>query len=117
MGRGGTPLPHRLLAPAAYALTLFVSAALLFLVQPMLGKLILPRFGGSPAVWNTCVVFFQAVLLTGYAYAHFTTRWLGVRRQAALHLLVLAVALAELVLSRPGAPGRTAAAPDANPVV
>jgi hypothetical protein len=75
----------------AFALTLFVSATLLFLVEPMVGKMILPLLGGTPAVWNTCMVFFQAVLLAGYAYAHATTAWLGPRKQAALHLAVLAV--------------------------
>src|SRR6201982_4283172 len=72
-----------------FAGTLFLSALLLFLVQPMVGKMILPMLGGSPAVWNTCMVFFQALLLAGYAYAHATTAWLGVRRQALLHLGVL----------------------------
>src|SRR5258708_17735930 len=72
-----------------FAITLFVSAFLLFLVQPMIGKLILPLLGGTPEVWNTCMVFFQAMLLAGYAYAHATTRWLGVRKQAVLHLAVL----------------------------
>src|SRR5437899_1909315 len=72
-----------------FALTLFVSAMLLFLVQPMIGKMLLPMLGGTPAVWNTCMVFFQALLLAGYAYAHTATAWLGVRRQALLHLGVL----------------------------
>ncbi len=72
-----------------FALTLFVSATLLFLVQPMIGKMLLPMLGGTPAVWNTCMVFFQALLLAGYLYAHATTTWLGVRRQALLHLGVL----------------------------
>src|SRR5260370_17615981 len=76
---------------ALYALTLFVSATLLFLVQPMVGKMILPYMGGTPAVWNTCMVFFQALLLAGYSYAHLTTKWLGVRRQAVLHLALLLV--------------------------
>ena len=53
-----------------FAFTLFVSATLLFLVQPMVGKMVLPSLGGSPAVWNTCMVFFQGVLLAGYAYTH-----------------------------------------------
>src|SRR5258707_4522530 len=57
-----------------FGVTLFVSASLLFLVQPMIGKIITPLLGGTPAVWNTCMVFFQAVLLAGYAYAHATTR-------------------------------------------
>src|SRR5579885_1755991 len=74
-----------------FALTLFASATLLFLVEPMVGKMILPLLGGTPAVWNTCMVFFQAVLLAGYAYAHATTAWLGARKQALLHLAVLLI--------------------------
>lgn len=76
--------------PALYAVTLFVGAALLFLVQPLVGKLLLPLVGGTPGVWNTCMVFFQIVLLGGYLYAHRSTGKLGVRRQAFFHLLVLA---------------------------
>ena len=72
-----------------YALTLFVSASLLFTVQPLVGKLIVPLLGGLPSVWNTCMVFFQAMLLLGYAYAHLSTHWLGQRRQAFLHLGLL----------------------------
>jgi len=72
-----------------YGLTIFMSAALLFLVQPMVGRMVLPMLGGTPAVWNTAMVFYQAMLLAGYAYAHFTTRWLGVRRQVVLHAVVL----------------------------
>lgn len=88
-------------APAAvllptFGLTLFLSATLLFMVQPMIGKMILPVFGGTAAVWNTCMLFFQAVLLLGYSYAHFSTVWLGVRKQAALHLVVLLVPLLAL---------------------
>ena len=72
-----------------FATTLFTSATLLFLVQPMIGKLILPLLGGTPAVWNTCMVFFQALLLAGYAYAHATTTYLGPRKQALLHMGVM----------------------------
>ena len=72
-----------------FAVTLFVSATLLFVVQPMFAKMVLPLLGGSPAVWNTCMVFYQGSLLAGYLYAHFSTRWLGVRRQAGLHLVIL----------------------------
>ncbi len=54
---------------------MFVSAFLLFLVQPMVGRMLLPSLGGAPAVWNTCVVFFQFILLLGYAYAHWMTHW------------------------------------------
>ncbi|MBI5758943.1 MAG: fused MFS/spermidine synthase [Planctomycetales bacterium] len=72
-----------------FTLTVFVSATLLFLVQPMYARMVQPLLGGSPAVWNTCMVFFQAALLVGYVYAHVTTTWLGVRRQALVHLIVL----------------------------
>jgi hypothetical protein len=78
------------LLPVLYAVTLFVGAALLFLVQPLVGKLLLPLVGGTPGVWNTCMVFFQAVLLAGYLYAHRSTGKLGVRRQALFHMLLLA---------------------------
>jgi hypothetical protein len=82
-----------------FAVTLFVSAALLFLVQPMVGRMILPTLGGTPAVWNTCMVFFQAVLLAGYAYSHASVKLLGVRRQAAFHMILLLVPLAVLPIS------------------
>ncbi len=71
-----------------YALTLFVSATLLFLVQPMVARMVLPLLGGSPAVWNTCMLFYQVVLLSGYLYAHLSTSLLGARRQARLHVLL-----------------------------
>lgn len=83
--------PSNLFMLLTFAGTLFLSALLLFLVQPMVGKMILPMLGGSPAVWNTCMVFFQAMLLAGYLYAHATTSWLGPRKQAGLHLVMLAV--------------------------
>lgn len=82
-----------------FAATLFVSATMLFLVQPMVGKMILPLLGGTPAVWNTCMVFFQAVLLAGYAYAHVTTRWLGLKRQALLHAVLLLTMLMVLPIA------------------
>jgi len=72
--------------------TIFLSAFLLFAVQPMFTKMVLPRAGGSPAVWNTSMVFFQAVLLAGYLYAHLSTRILGLKRQAILHSVVLLMA-------------------------
>lgn len=78
-----------------YAGTIFLSAFLLFLVQPIIAKQILPWFGGSSAVWTTALVFFQSTLLAGYAYADLTTR-LGVRRQTLLHIGLLALSLATL---------------------
>jgi hypothetical protein len=79
-----------------YACTIFLSAFLLFAVQPMIGKIILPWFGGSAAVWSTCLMFFQAALLTGYLYAHWSTRTLKPRRQALLHIMLMAASLALL---------------------
>ena len=64
---------------------------MLFVVQPMIGRLVLPHLGGTSAVWNTCMVFFQAVLLAGYAYAHVLPSQLGVRRHALLHAVLLLV--------------------------
>jgi len=78
-----------------YAGTIFLSAFLLFLVQPIIAKQILPWFGGSAAVWTTCLVFFQTVLLAGYAYADLTHR-LGLRRQTLLHIGLLVVSLLTL---------------------
>jgi hypothetical protein len=76
-----------------FGVTLFLSAFLLFLVQPMIAKMILPTLGGAPAVWNTCIVFFQTALLAGYGYAHLSTTWLGPRPQAVLHIGVVLLAL------------------------
>ncbi len=84
---------------AAYALTIFTGAFLLFQVQPLIGKYILPWFGGGPGVWTTCMLFFQMLLLGGYAYAHIITRCLKPRQQAALHLLLLLGALALLPIT------------------
>jgi hypothetical protein len=84
---------------AAYALTIFTGAFLLFQVQPLIGKYILPWFGGGPGVWTTCMLFFQVLLLGGYAYAHFSSRWLKPRAQALLHLVLLAAALALLPIT------------------
>ncbi|MGO8931089.1 MAG: fused MFS/spermidine synthase [Limisphaerales bacterium] len=82
-----------------YAVTIFTGAFLLFQVQPLIGKYILPWFGGGPGVWTTCMLFFQVLLLGGYAYAHFTSRWLRPRRQAIVHLVLLAAALALLPIT------------------
>ncbi len=79
-----------------YAITTFLSAFLLFLVQPLIARQILPWFGGSAAVWTTCMLFFQVALLAGYAYADATVRWLKPRQQAWLHLGLLLASLAAL---------------------
>ena len=80
---------HRLL----FATTIFLGAFLLFLIEPLIAKLILPWFGGSAAVWATCLVFFQTALLLGYLYADATIRRLSARRQSVLHLGLLLVSL------------------------
>ena len=103
----GDAAPARSSAPARalqmaipiFAVAIFTGSSLLFLVQPMFAKMLLPRLGGSSSVWNTCVLFFQTILLLGYVYAHVSTKWLGVRRQAVLHLGVLALPFIVLPLS------------------
>lgn len=84
-----------------YTLTIATGAALLFIVEPLFARLILPLLGGSPAVWTTAMVFFQAALLAAYAYAHVSVRRLGSRRQARWHVLVLLLAFAVLPLHVP----------------
>lgn len=80
----------------AYAVTIFLSAFLLFQVQPIIAKMILPWFGGSSAVWSTCMLFFQSVLLFGYLYAHWLHQRLAGRKQALTHIVVVAASLAAL---------------------
>jgi len=84
-----------------YAGTIFLSSFLLFLVQPLIARLILPWFGGSAAVWTTCMLFFQVLLLAGYAYAHLIARLSGKKLEAGIHTLLLLCAIATL----PIAPG------------
>jgi hypothetical protein len=84
-----------------FTITSLVNSALLFMVEPMFAKMILPLLGGSPSVWNTCLFFFQATLLAGYAYAHVTTTWLEVRIQAALHVVFLFLLLFALPIGIP----------------
>src|SRR2546430_1930487 len=79
-----------------YALTIVVSAFLLFQVQPVIAKIILPWFGGSAAVWTTCLLFFQMVLLLGYLYAHAVVRYLKPRIQMLVHLGMLLISCAAL---------------------
>ena len=86
---------------ALFSATLLVSAGLMFLVQPMFAKFVLPLFGSTPAVWNASMLFFQTTLLVGYLYAHESTRRLGVRRQAALHLGLVLVPLLVLPIGVP----------------
>src|SRR6059036_116617 len=76
-----------------YATTIFAGAFLLFQVQPLIAKFILPWFGGGPEVWRTCMVFFQVFLLAGYAYAHVASRYFAVRTQSVLHCVLMLAAL------------------------
>jgi hypothetical protein len=82
-----------------FTFTLFCSASLLFLIEPMAGKMMLPLLGGTPAVWNTCMVFFQAILLAGYGYAHWASTALGARKQARLHLAILAIPILSVAVN------------------
>nr|MBA3241478.1 spermidine synthase [Acidobacteriota bacterium] len=91
-----------------FAVTLFVSAFLLFWMQPLAGKILLPLLGGTPAVWNTCMLFFQGMLLAGYAYVLAVTRRLKTRGQVLLHGALLLAAALFTALG-----GATAAAGDA----
>jgi hypothetical protein len=85
-----------------YTAAIFVSALLLFSVQPLFTKMVLPRLGGSPAVWSVAMVFFQSLLLAGYAYAHYLMRLRNRMIPVAVHLVLLVIALATLPLSIAG---------------
>ncbi len=105
-------LTRQVLLPL-FAATLFLSAALLFAVQPMLTKMVLPQLGGTPSVWNTCLCFFQATLLLGYLYAHLSATCLEPRTQLGVHVLVLAFAVMFLPLDVSGG----AQSPNGPPVL
>ncbi len=89
-----------------FACAIFVSATLLFSVQPMFTKMVLPLLGGAPAVWSVAMVFFQGILLLGYAYAHVLSRLLDPRRAVLVHLLVVAGAFATLPIAVAGGFGK-----------
>jgi spermidine synthase len=101
---------HRALA-IVFTMAIFTSAVLLFLVQPMVGKILLPWLGGASAVWNTCMVFFQLLLLAGYSYAHVLTRYLPKKAQWGVHLLVLALPWIVLPMQLPEQVGDPSQAP------
>jgi hypothetical protein len=84
---------------SAFASAVFASALLMFAIQPMIAKALLPKLGGTPQVWNTCMVFFQTVLFAGYLHAHFTQIAVGLRRQAALHIAMASLALLTLPIA------------------
>src|SRR5918992_278288 len=99
---------------ALFSATIFISAALLFLIEPMFAKFVLPTFGGSPAVWTGSMMFFQAALLCSYLYVHATTTWLGPRKQAVLHLVLVLLPLLVLPIAVPA--DEYAPPADANPL-
>src|SRR5262245_4990362 len=89
------------LPPLVFSVALFTSAGLLFWIQPLIAKTLLPLLGGAPAVWNTCLLFFQTMLLVGYLYAFASSRWLAPRSQAAMHVLLALLAVVYLFRSTP----------------
>lgn len=95
-GQGGDTVvpgaPADRLTPILFAVAIFISASLVFVVQPMVTKLVLPMLGGSPAVWNTAMVFFQTALLCGYGYAHLLQKISSMKIQVAVHLGLLLLA-------------------------
>jgi len=94
--------PHSNLACIVlFTLTLFVSASLMFILQPMFGKILLPLLGGSPAVWNTCMVFYQILLFLGYLYAHYVSSRLKQARQIQLHSALILLSFFVLPLALP----------------
>ncbi len=96
-----------------YSLTLFASALLLFSVQPIMGKILLPLMGGTPAVWNTAMLFFQLMLLAGYGWAHFAARFVPVRVQTIVQLGLMGLAMLALPISLHG---NVAPSPDSSPI-
>ncbi|MEO1881931.1 MAG: fused MFS/spermidine synthase [Methylococcales bacterium] len=97
-----------------FAGTLFISATLMFVLQPMFGKTLLPFLGGTPAVWNTCMVFYQTLLFLGYLYAHYLSSRLNQRRQVQVHAVVIAISFIALPLV---VPGNTAPPTESDPTL
>lgn len=104
---------RRIPAVALFAFTLFVSASLMFSLQPMFGKVLLPLLGGAPAVWNTCMVFYQSVLFLGYLYAHGLSTRFAAQRQIMIHGAVVLISLIALPIALPASAAPPAAV---NPI-
>jgi hypothetical protein len=113
---GGASAGGIALALPFFAVTLFVSAFLLFLVQPIISKEILPRLGGTPQVWNTCMVFFQVALLAGYGYTHSVSTYLKTRQQVILHCVLLFLPFLILLPNSPFNISNWVPPPGANPI-
>ncbi len=92
---------HHLCWRILFTVTLFISALLMFILQPMFGKILLPLLGGSPAVWNTCMVFYQILLFLGYLYAHYVSSHLKSKRQVQIHIAVILLSFLTLPLALP----------------
>ena len=102
MNQSSNPTTDRsLLLIFLFAGTLFTSAALMFVLQPMFGKILLPLLGGSPAVWNTCMVFYQSILFLGYLYAHYLSTRLNQHKQILIHIAVILVSFLALPVALP----------------
>ena len=97
-----------------FAGTLFTSASLMFVLQPLFGKILLPLLGGSPAVWNTCMVFYQSILFLGYLYAHAISTRLSQHRQIQVHTLIILISFLALPLALPD---NTAPPTESNPTL
>ena len=93
-----TAVPARRFTLGLYAATLLLSALLIFAIQPMFTKIVLPKLGGAPSVWSVAMVVFQGALFIGYLYAHLLVRWLSPKRAAIVHLIFLAAVAATLPL-------------------
>ncbi|MFZ2172004.1 MAG: spermidine synthase, partial [Methylococcaceae bacterium] len=104
---------HRSLSLIAlFAGTLFISASLMFVLQPLFGKLLLPLLGGSPAVWNTCMVFYQSILFLGYLYAHTISTRFDQHRQIQIHAVIILISFLALPVALPE---NTVPPTDSNP--
>lgn len=110
----GAVVPRHARADGRYAAAIFVSSALLFLIEPIAGKRVLPLLGGSAAVWTACLAFFQTALLVGYLLAHWLVTRLSARAQGAAYLALLALSLVQLALSFAIAPHASATHPVAS---
>jgi hypothetical protein len=95
-----------------FAATLFTSASLMFVLQPLFGKILLPLLGGSPAVWNTCMVFYQSILFLGYLYAHYLSTRFSQHRQIQIHAALILISFLALPLALPE---NTVPPTDSNP--
>ncbi|MDD5272794.1 MAG: fused MFS/spermidine synthase [Methylovulum sp.] len=95
------PTDRRLSLILLFAVTLFTSASLMFVLQPLFGKILLPLLGGSPAVWNTCMVFYQSILFLGYLYAHTLSTRLGPGQQIIVHTAIILLSILALPVGLP----------------